>query len=539
MGLIDKKKNAYYNVESEWDFLEEIPKYIQKETLLLVNILSYLENSAKAFPQKIAFADDETEITFSGLKNAAMAIASRILELTNSERNVPVVVLLKKSVNCITAFMGITYAADFYTPLDSTSPQARLLKIKDTLRPRLIITTKGLLPAAQSLGFCEEQIILIEDAVSHSIDSGKIEAALSGKIDTDPLYILFTSGSTGTPKGVTICHRSVIDYIEWVCDTFHFDENTRFGNQAPFYFDNSILDIYSTLKTGATTYIIPEKLFIFPVKLIEYLNEKKINTIFWVPSALIYVANSKILSKQVPQHLTKILFCGEVMPNKQLNIWRRALPDALYANLYGPTEITDVCAYYIIDREMSDDEPLPIGFPCANTDIIVLNEKNEAVKGSEIGELCVRGTSLSLGYYNNPEKTRDAFVQNPLNPYYPELIYRTGDLVKYNERHELIYLCRRDFQIKHMGHRIEIGEIETAALSLPNMENGCIVYDEQANKIVLFYQSETLNDAAVLVGMRDLLPKYMLPNRLIKLDRMPMNANGKIDRVTLKESLKK
>ena len=149
------------------------------------------------------------------------------------------------------------------------------------------------------------------------------------------------------------------------------------------------------------------------------------------------------------------------MPNKQLNIWRKALPEALYANLYGPTEITDACTFFIVDRPMEDNEPLPIGIPCRNTDILVLNDKNELVIGEEKGELCVRGSSLALGYYNNPEKTASSFVQNPLNSHYPELIYRTGDIVKYNENRELIYLCRKDFQIKHMGHRIEIGEIET------------------------------------------------------------------------------
>lgn len=466
-----------------------------------------------------------------------MALASRLLGITQGEINVPAIVLMKKSVNCITAFMGISYSGGFYTPLDVTSPLPRLQKIIETLQPKLIVTTAEFSKLAQSLGFSAKNTVLLEDAVNFPVDKEKIHAALARKIDTDPLYILFTSGSTGIPKGVTICHRSVIDYIEWVCETFQMDENTRFGNQAPFYFDNSILDIYCTLKTGASMYIVPEKLFIFPVKLIEYLNTNRINTIFWVPSALIYVANSKILEKQLPQFLEKVLFCGEVMPNKQLNIWRKAVPCALYANLYGPTEITDVCTYLIVDREMSDEEPLPIGYPCRNTDILVLNEQNQAVTGDEIGELCVRGTSLALGYYNNPEKTEEAFVQNPLNSHYPELIYRTGDLVKYNERHELIYLCRRDFQIKHMGHRIETGEIETAVLSLPGIENGCIVYDDRNSKIVLFYESDSANDASVLLALRGMLPKYMLPNKLVHLDRMPVNANGKIDRVKLKEGM--
>ena len=504
----------------------------------MTNVIAYLDNSASAFPDKPAFADEEQSITFLELSRSARRIATRILKMTGGAINVPAAVLLKKGVDCVAAFLGVTYAGGFYTPLDEASPPARLQKIVETLNPGLVVTDDAHADLARSLGFSGGRILLLRDCAACEIEEEKIREALTRKIDTDPLYVLFTSGSTGVPKGVTICHRSVIDYIEWVCSAFRFTADTRFGNQAPLYFDNSILDLYSTLKTGATTYIIPEKLFLFPVKLIGYLNEKQINTIFWVPSALTYVANSGILEKQKPSSLQKILFCGEVMPNRQLNLWRRALPDAQYANLYGPTEITDACACFIVDRPMRDYEPLPIGFPCANTDILVLNEQNERVQGAEIGELCVRGTSLALGYYNAPEKTAAAFVQNPLNPSYPERVYRTGDLVRYNERGELVYLGRRDFQIKHMGHRIEIGEIEAAVLSLPGIESGCIVYSEAVNSIVLFYQSSSLDAGAVLLGLRKLVPKYMLPNRLIRLDALPLNRNGKIDRTALRDRLK-
>lgn len=503
------------------------------------NVLCYLEETARRYPDKTAYTDSGTAVTFSGLRRQAMAVATEILNRTEGRINRPVAVFLPKGVACLTAFFGATYGADFYTPLDVTSPKARLQKIMETLKPEVVITSRRLLPLALSLGFPEGSAVLVEEASAGPADEERIRAALARKIDTDPLYVLFTSGSTGVPKGVTICHRSVLDYIDWACETFRFDAETRFGNQAPFYFDNSILDIYCTLKTGASMDILPENLFMFPVRLTEYLNEKKINTIFWVPSALIYVANSGVLEKYPPKFLKRVLFCGEVMPNKQLNVWRRALPEAFYANLYGPTEITDACAWFPVTREFSDGEPLPIGFPCANTEILVLTEDGKEVRPGETGELCVRGTSLSPGYYGNPEKTSAAFVQNPLNQNYPERIYRTGDLVQYNDRHELMYLCRKDFQIKHMGHRIEIGEIETAVMSLPGMENGCVVNDEAENQIVLFYQSQSLTDAKILTGLRRSLPKYMLPNRCVRLERMPLNGNGKIDRPLLRKSLER
>ena len=498
------------------------------------NVTYWLDRTADRLPDKIAFADEKKEVTFSGLKKQAQALATQMLEKGLFKR--PVAVYLEKGVDVLVSFMGAAYSCNFYSPIDIEMPASRVNKILEVLQPALVITTEVLRAAFEQYDYQGEYLIF-EEAVRMEADEQLIDAARDKGIDTDLLYVLFTSGSTGIPKGVTINHRSVIDYIDWVTETFDITQEDIFGNQAPFYFDNSILDIYSTIKSGATAYIIPKRLFAQPVPLLEYLKEKKINTIFWVPSALIVVAKLKAFRNvDLSNTLRRVLFCGEVMPNRQLNVWRKFLPDVLYANLYGPTEITDACTYYIVDREFSDDEPLPIGIPMANTDIIVLNEKDEPVSGDEVGELCVRGTSLSMGYYRNPGKTQEAFVQNPLNPCVPEIIYRTGDLVKYNEHGELVYLSRKDFQIKHMGHRIELGEIETAVSSLEEIALCCCLYDEKRQKIVLFIEEE-LDRAYINEKISRLVPEYMLPNKVITLETMPINANGKIDRVKLKEYL--
>ena len=299
--------------------------------------------------------------------------------------------------------------------------------------------------------------------------------------------MLFTSGSTGIPKGVTVSHKSVIAYACWVKTAFGFDENTIFGNQTPFYFSMSVLDIFQTLCNGATLYIIPKVLFSFPIRLLEYLNEHSINTIYWVPTALCQVANTRALEKRKPETLKKVLFAGEVMPAKQLNVWRKMLPDALYANLFGPTETTDICCYYVLGREIADTESVPIGYACRNTDLLILDEDDLPVSGHDIGELCVRGSILASGYYRNPEKTAEVFVQNPVNPDYPEIIYRTGDLVHVNERKELIYDSRKDFQIKHLGHRIELGEIEAVASGAEGVDRVCCLYHKEQKQIILFY----------------------------------------------------
>lgn len=498
------------------------------------SVLNWLNKTADTFPTKTAIVDSNGEITYSEYRQKGLAIARMILGFNDGKSKLPVVVYLEKGKEVLVSFMGIAYSGCFYSPIDIDMPRLRVNRILEVLKPQIVITTRELKSNFEEFNYDGEYVIY-EDVVPHEDDESVVLPITQKIVDTDLLYVLFTSGSTGVPKGVSICHRSVIDYTDWVTETFEITSEDSFGNQAPFYFDNSILDIYSCLKTGATLYIIPKKMFPQPVPLLEYIRDNNINTIFWVPSALIVVSKVKAFRNvDLANTLKRVLFCGEVMPNKQLNIWRKFLPNVIYANLYGPTEITDACTYYIVDREFSDEEPLPIGIPMCNTDILVLDDEDKLVSGDAVGELCVRGTCLAMGYYNNPEKTQAAFVQNPLNTAVPETIYRTGDLVKYNEYGEIIYLSRKDFQIKHLGHRIELGEIETAVSSLEEITLCCCLYDEKRQKIVLFIDAD-LDKNYIKEKIEKLVPEYMIPGKVIYLSDMPINANGKIDRVKLKE----
>lgn len=502
---------------------------------MIKNVLQYLEKATDRFPEKVIFSDEKNSMTYKEFLNKAQQVGSYLAKL--NARNKPIAVFIDKSVINLTAVMGVVYSGNFYVIMDTEMPKKRANIILETLKPIAIITDETKKERITEFGY-NGNIVLIEEAIKAQVNVEKLLKIRNEMIDTDPLYTLFTSGSTGVPKGTVICHRSVIAYAEWVTNTFRIDENTIFGNQTPFYFSMSVLDIFSTIKNGATLHIIPKKFFSFPIKLLEYMKEKKINTIYWVPSALCIVANWKALELVSLPDLKKILFAGEVMPTKQLNIWRKHIPDALYANLYGPTEITDICTYYVVDREISDRESLPIGRACDNCNVIIIKEDGTEAKKGEEGELCVRGSFLAMGYYNNPEKTQSVFVQNPLNPYYPELIYKTGDIVKYNEKDEIIYMSRKDFQIKHMGYRIELGEIETAINSIDGIIACAAVYNIEKSRIVLFYQSNELDQKNILEKSSNMLPKYMQPNDLIQLEKMPYNANGKIDRVALKNKLK-
>jgi amino acid adenylation domain-containing protein len=500
------------------------------------NILEFLEKDALTLPDKIAFADSEEALTYSETLDMAQRIGTCLASL--GTKNQPFAVYLDKNARALTAMFGVVYSGNFYVMIDSEMPTDRIERIFTTLQPAAVLTDGAHLEAAQTLTV--DRVFTVEDALKTDIDAVILAAIRAVQIDTDPLYALYTSGSTGMPKGAVLTHRNVIAYSEWTVNTFGITEKTVFGNQTPFYFSMSVTDIYSTLRAGSTLVVIPKSYFSFPIMLVDYLNKNKVNTIYWVPSALSIVANLKLFDAAKPEYLKMVLFAGEVMPTKQLNYWIHFLDENIvYANLCGPTETTDICTYYVVDREFSDDEPLPIGRHCNNCDVFILRDDGTEAGVNEEGELYVRGSFLAQGYYNNPEKTAEAFVQNPLNTAYPEKVYKTGDLVKMNERGEIMYICRKDYQIKHMGYRIELGEIETAASACTGMQECVCVYDDKEDKIILVYSAKKTSEEQIMDELSQKLTAYLMPNRLVKMRTLPHNQNGKIDRKAIKAEVTK
>ena len=495
------------------------------------NVLEYLEATVPQVPDKTAFANDVDKLSFSELYSISRSIGTVLAK--KGYRREPAVVYMHKHPNMVAAFFGVVYSSCYYVPIDEEMPVHRIELIFRTLSPRVVICDESTRDSALKLGF-EGEILMYDDIKGCGSDDALLADIRRHSLDVDPIYIVFTSGSTGVPKGVVACHRSVIDYIETLSEALEFSRDTVYGNQTPLYFDACLKELYPTLKFGATTYLIPKNLFMFPVKLVEFLNEKKINTICWVVSALTIISGFKTFDIVKPQYLHTVAFGSEVFPIRQFNMWREALPNAKFTNLYGPTEATGMCCYYKVDREFEATDVIPIGGPFRNTEILLLKDDNTLAEDGEPGEICVRGTSVTLGYYRNPEKTAEAFVQNPLNDAYPEIIYRTGDLAKRNERGELIFISRKDYQIKHMGHRIELGEIEAVVNLNDEIVSSCCIFDDVKKKIVLYYVG-SIEKAALSAELKTKLPRYMLPHVVIKLDNMPFTPNGKIDRKYLKE----
>ncbi len=499
------------------------------------NILQLLEETACNFPNNVALKDEKREVTFSDYLNEAKKIGSHLLSIGNAHYSQPIIVFVDRRVESIISFMGVLYTRNFYVPVDSKTPIERLKVIVSVLNPVAVI---GFNEYEKSLvDQLDNQISYFDykQLVSSQSDDYNLWNIREKALDVDPAYAIFTSGSTGIPKAVLIAHRSVLDLANWLVKTFDFNSSDIIGNQTPFYFDASVKDIYISLMTGSTLFIIPQKCFSFPKLLSDVLIENRITTILWATSAVVLVAKSGILDELKLDSLRRVFFAGEAMFGKHLNIWKKAFTNCNFINLYGPTEVTVDSTYYLVNRDFQDSDVIPIGHHCDNKEVFLLDENNKIVINGKEGELAVKGTGIALGYYNNPEQTNNAFIQNPLHNNFRDILYKTGDYVKINEFGEIEFIGRKDFQIKHQGNRIELGEIEAAAYGLIQVEHVACIYDDVNSKIVLFYSSETqIEPSEFIKELSKSIPKYMYPTRFEYIKEMPLNANSKVDRKAIK-----
>lgn len=520
-----------------------------------INVLEFLEQSVRKYPERIAFRDLGEEISYRNLELLCKKMAVFIREQTGSTGDVgrPVVVYIDRNIRSIISFLAVAYSGNFYVPVDGTLPKERIQSILSTLQPVLQIDArKKEKKEEQILSFaeCMERLnvavatsdgkntaqFVVPGELTES-EKQTISTVMEGMIDTDPLYSIFTSGTTGVPKGVLISHRSVIDLVHRFDEVFDFPEYPIFGNQAPFDFDVSVKDIYNSICQGGTVVVIPKSYFVMPQSLLPYLDDNQVNILIWAVSALRIVHNFKLFDACVPHSLRYIMFSGEVMRIRTLNYLKEYLSEVTYVNLYGPTEITCNCNYYIVDREFKEDEALPLGKSFPNTRVFLQDvDTGEKITESERqGEICVAGTCLALGYYAAYEQTNKAFVQNGAISAYASLIYQTGDLGKYDSEGNLYYVSRKDHQIKHMGHRIELGEIELVVNAMEQIRMACCVFDEKKERIVLFYASGEACDKEIRSAIRSKLPAFMMPAAFCRMDALPMSKHDKIDRNRLLE----
>ena len=499
------------------------------------HLLDFFEITQKTKLDAVAVVHKKESITFSALKDRAEKLATILEDNIGGRINSPIAVFLPKEINTVTADLGIMYSCNPFMNLDVKTPRERIMNIFEMVKPPAVITRKiykGILEGMDiPIVFMDEiDWSGVEFSEAHLIEKRK------RLIDTDPFCLINTSGSTGTPKGVVLNHRSFFDFMAVSNENFGFDGSEILGSLSPVVFDIFDFELCMLMVNGSQLVLLDAFLASFPVRLLEALAENKVSFIFWVPSIMVNIANLKLLERVPLPDLKLVWFAGEVFPTKQFLVWYDNLPNTKFANLYGPIEITLDCTFYVVNERPAESEPLPIGVPYRNTDVLILNENDRPCEIGEEGELCVRGTSLAMGYYNNPEKTAAAFTQNPLNSSYPETIYRTGDMVYRRENGNIMFKGRKDSLIKHMGYRIELGEIEHVIENdLKIVRYCCAVYQYAKKEIVLYYENDLeISEKDFRSALGKVFPAYMVPGIYVKMDELPRNTNGKIDRLLLK-----
>lgn len=489
-----------------------------------MTILDYVEHAGKKSPNRIAYMDENEKLTFAEVADTSKQVGNLLSACI--EPGQPVVVISERSVWTPVLYFGVLSAGCFYVPVGVDLPIERIKAILKLVSPSVILTDGNCESVLSSLEYGGKVLSLLEAKEKSKNENLDNSIRKTKTLDTDPIYVIFTSGSTGVPKGIIASHRAVIDYVETFVKTFSIDENEVLGCQAAFDYDAAVRDLYIPMLAGAKTVIIPKKMFSEPRNLFAYMNNHQITMICWAASALALCCNYGMFECSTLETVKKVFFIGSVLPAKHLKVWQSSLPAAIFVNHYGPSESTASCTYYTVDHIVNENEVLPIGIPFPNRDVFLLGDGSLPVADGEVGEICIKGSCLALGYYKDKQKTEEVFISNPLKPDYPERIYKTGDLGSFRSDGYLLFHGRADRQVKHMGYRVELDEIEAALLQLRGVDACACVYKN--DELLLFYEGSA-SKKDIAIHLRKILPSYMVPRKIMQIDKIPLTNTGKIN----------
>ena len=500
------------------------------------NMLDYLESTVERVPERVAFYDDQESLTFAALRESAKRIGTCLAAVASPRT--PVALLLdSRSIRNIPAIFGAIYAGCAYAPLDIAMPPERLRLLLELMQPSAVLVDErgaGVFAACGLHGF---PVVDYAAAMSAQADDARLAVIRRQASMYDPMSILYTSGSTGIPKGSIQPHFSYIHWMEASIEMYGFTENMVFGNQSPFFYANSILDIFPPVALGAKTYLLPSGVLTFPKRMIACLNEHHVSELCMTPSSFVSVVNAGVLTPGAVPDLKWGIMSGESMPWLPLKAWMDATPNADWWHFYGSTEMFSV-AVGKVEGEYQAGDRLPVGSPFPIVHILFVDEDGNEVSPGEPGEMLVSSPMISCGYHRDPERTQRAWIVDPLSRGWQERFYRCGDMGYLLPDGQLMVLGRRDNQIKHMGYRMELGEVEAALRALPDWQEGCVLHDQAQDRIWCFYSGK-LDEKQLKAGLKERLARYMLPDRFVHLHDMPHTANMKIDRQRLRQMMQK
>jgi amino acid adenylation domain-containing protein len=512
--------------------------------------------SAQRFPQGAAVVAEGKVLSYEELRELACRIAATIQRYPEFSSTPLTAVFAYRSTTAFAGALGALLAGNGYVPLNRTFPEGRTQVMFERSESRsVIVDAKSLPQLAGLLEAARERVLVLLPDVSdvaplearwpkhHFVGADGLQPYSSWReaaAEPDSLaYLLFTSGSTGTPKGVAVAQRNVLPFLDYMVERYEVTENDRLSQMFDMTFDLSAFDMFVAWERGACVCCPSQKELIKPD---SYIKNNNLTMWFSVPSTAVFMKQLGLLKPGRYPELRVSLFCGEPLPVSSIQAWCEAAPNSIVENLYGPTELTIACTLYRWDSQRSADESemgiVPIGYPYPGMNYLIIDEEfNEVAPGQE-GELLMNGPQMSPGYWRDAKKTSEAFITPPGQT---EIYYRTGDRVRRpRSGGPLIHLGRIDSQIKVLGHRVELGEIEAVvrkhcgcdavvAVGWPFTSSG---YGGVEVFIESKKESNELRDA-----VRSELPEYMVPRRFHFRERLPRNSNGKLDRKAISKSL--
>lgn len=503
-----------------------------ERTLYAHTALAFLERGALAHPGRPAVREGSVTLTYGELFERSRRIATDLL--ARGLGGGPVIVCMEKCAEALAVFFGTLMSGGFYVPVDPSAPQGRAASLYDRLGGPLVVTGEKDLPTVTSL-FPAARVLDSSGMGALPADDAALARAARDVAGTDVAYVLFTSGSTGEPKGVAVSHAAILEFVSTFVEAFGLCRDDVLASQAPLDFDVSVKDVYGSLAAGGCVALLPRRLFSAPARLVAEIEACGATVLVWAAAALCLVSGLRALGEADLSRLRLVMFSGEVMPAEHLRRWMGELPGATFVNLYGPTEVTCNCLYHVVDRGRDYPGGVPLGEPFPGRRVLLLGEGGLPVTlPGAVGELYVGGSAIARGYYADPERTRAAFVQNPLSDALPETLYRTGDLARVGDDGELYFCGRADNQVKLQGHRIELEEVDAAFERQPGVERCRCALDERASRVCAFFEGEA-DPGELRRAVARLVPGPAVPAVIERVDAMPLLRNGKVDRAALLE----